>query len=84
MIDCKVISISLFTGAFSLDLGIEQAGFETLSIVEKDRDATRTIALNRPLLQESAVPRVIQKVSSQELLEEGGRFLDLGRALAQR
>ncbi|WP_373530332.1 DNA cytosine methyltransferase [Nostoc sp.] len=81
MINGKAISISLFTGAFGLDLGIEQAGFHTVSVVEKDHDATRTIVINRPLLKESAVPRVIEKVSSQELLEEGGRVLDLGRAL---
>ncbi|MBC1237299.1 DNA cytosine methyltransferase [Nostoc sp. 2RC] len=81
MIDGKAISISLFTGGFGLDLGMEQAGFHTVSIVEKDPDATKTILINRPLLQESAVPREIEKVTSQELLEEGGRVLDLGRAL---
>ncbi|MEY3403504.1 MAG: hypothetical protein RLZZ86_3120, partial [Cyanobacteriota bacterium] len=41
----------------------------------------KTIAINRPFLQESAIPREIQNVSSQELLEEGGRVLNLGRAL---
>lgn len=81
MIDSKAISISLFTGAFGLDLGMEQAGFHTVSVVEKDRDAAKTIAINRPFLKESAVPREIEKVSSQELLEEGGRVLNLGRAL---
>ena len=81
MIDGKAISISLFTGAFGLDLGMEQAGFYTVSVVEKDRDATKTIALNRPFLQESAIPGEIQNVSSQELLEEGGMVLNLGRAL---
>ncbi len=81
MIDGKAISISLFTGAFGLDLGMEQAGFHTVSVVEKDRDATKTIALNRPFLQKSAIPREIQNVSSQELLEEGGIVLNLGRAL---
>ncbi len=81
MIDGKAISISLFTGAFGLDLGIERAGFHTVSVVEKERDATKTIALNRPLLQESAIPREIEKVNSQQLLEEGGRVLDLGRSL---
>ncbi|MBD2415885.1 DNA (cytosine-5-)-methyltransferase [Nostoc calcicola FACHB-389] len=83
MIDGKPISISLFTGAFGLDLGMEQAGFHTVSVVEKDPDATRTIVINRPFLKESAVPREIEKVSFQELLEEGGRVLDLGRALAK-
>ncbi|HLO85128.1 MAG TPA: DNA cytosine methyltransferase, partial [Nostocaceae cyanobacterium] len=81
MLNGKVISISLFTGAFGLDLGLEQAGFHTVSVVEKDRDAVKTIALNRPLLQESAIPREIEHVSSQQLLEEGGRVLKLGRAL---
>ncbi len=81
MIDGKAISISLFTGAYGLDLGLEQAGFHTVTVVEKDRDAVKTIALNRPFLQESAIPREIQNVTSQQLLEEGGRVLNLGRSL---
>lgn len=81
MIDGKTISISLFTGAYGLDLGLEQAGFHTVTVVEKDRDAVKTIALNRPFLQESAIAREIQNVTSQQLLEEGGRVLNLGRAL---
>ncbi|MFH7026515.1 MAG: DNA cytosine methyltransferase [Heteroscytonema crispum UTEX LB 1556] len=81
MINGKAISISLFAGAFGLDLGIEQAGFHTVSVVEKDRDATKTIALNRPHLYESAVPREIEKIGTQDLLLEGGRVLDLGRTL---
>ncbi|MFN5991732.1 MAG: DNA cytosine methyltransferase [Dolichospermum sp.] len=81
MIDGKAISISLFTGAYGLDLGLEQEGFHTVTVVEKDCDATKTITLNRPFLQESAIPREIQNVSSQELLQEGGRVFNLGRAL---
>jgi DNA (cytosine-5)-methyltransferase 1 len=81
VIDGKAISISLFTGAYGLDLGLEQAGFHTVTVVEKDRDAVKTIALNRPFLQESAISREIQNVTSQQLLEEGGRVLNLGRAL---
>jgi DNA (cytosine-5)-methyltransferase 1 len=81
MIDGKAICISLFTGAFGLDLGMEAAGFHTVTVVEKDSDATKTILLNRPNLKESAIPREIENVSSQTLLEEGGRFLNLGRAL---
>ncbi len=81
MIDGKAISISLFTGAYGLDLGLEQAEFHTVTVVEKDRDAVKTIALNRPFLQESAISREIQNVTSQQLLEEGGRVLNLGRAL---
>jgi DNA (cytosine-5)-methyltransferase 1 len=81
MINNQGISISLFTGAFGLDLGIEASGFNVVSVVEKDHDAAKTILLNRPDLKESAVPREIEKVSSQRLLEEGGRFLKLDRAL---
>lgn len=81
MIDGKAISISLFTGAYGLDLGLEQAGFHTVTVVEKDRDATKTIALNHPFLEESAISRDIQNVTSQELLQEGGRVFNLGRAL---
>ncbi|BAZ30483.1 site-specific DNA-methyltransferase [Cylindrospermum sp. NIES-4074] len=81
MINNQLISISLFAGAFGLDLGIEQAGFHTVSVVEIDADATKTIVLNRPHLSESAVPRDIRQVSAQTLLEEGGRVLKLGRPL---
>lgn len=81
MIDGKAISISLFSGAFGLDQGMEKAGFHTVSVVENDSNAVKTIALNRPHLQASAVPREIEKVSTQDLLLEGGQVLDLGRAL---
>ncbi|ACC83389.1 hypothetical protein [Nostoc punctiforme] len=48
MINNQLISIALFAGAFGLDLGIEEAGFYTVSVVEIDADATKTIILNRP------------------------------------
>jgi len=60
---------------------MEQAGFHTVSVVEKDSDAVRTIALNRPHLNESAVPREIEKVDVQNLLQEAGKILDIGRTL---
>ncbi|WP_375504072.1 DNA cytosine methyltransferase [uncultured Nostoc sp.] len=81
MINNQLISIALFAGAFGLDLGIEEAGFSTVSVVEIDADATKTIILNRPHLRESAVPRDIRQISAQTLLEEGGRVLKLGRPL---
>ena len=81
MINGKPISISLFTGAFGLDLGLEKAGFQTVSVVEIDPDATKTIAFNQPHLAESAVSRDIQQVSAHTLLAEGGRVLELGRPL---
>lgn len=81
MIYDKLTSIGLFAGASGLDLGMEEAGFHTVSVVEIDPDSTKTISLNRPHLEESAVPRDIKQVSTQDLLEEGGRVLDLGRPL---
>ncbi|BAY47628.1 site-specific DNA-methyltransferase [Scytonema sp. HK-05] len=80
MIDNRAISISLFTGAGGLDIGMEQAGFQTVSMVEKDPDAAKTIALNRPYFN-TAVSRDVQNITAQNLLEEGGRVLDLGRSL---
>ena len=81
MINGQLISISLFTGAFGLDLGMEQAGFHTVSVVEIDPDSNKTIAVNRPHLSASAVPRDICQVSASKLLEEGGKVLNLGRTL---
>ncbi len=81
MIDGKAISISLFSGAFGLDLGMESAGFQTASVVEKDKDAVQTIAINRPYLQESCIPREIENISTQQLLEESGRALGLNRTM---
>jgi DNA (cytosine-5)-methyltransferase 1 len=81
MIDNQLISISLFSGAFGLDLGMEQSGFHTVSVVEIDPDCTKTIVLNRSYLTESAVPRDIRSVEASTLLEEGGRVLKLERAL---
>lgn len=81
MINGRAVAISLFSGAFGLDLGLEQAGFHTVAVVENDPDAVKTIALNRPDLIESAIPRNIREVSAQTLLEEGGRALGLDRAL---
>ncbi|AFY90779.1 DNA cytosine methyltransferase [Chroococcidiopsis thermalis] len=80
MIEGRAISISLFTGAGGLDIGMEQAGFHTVSIVEKDSDSAKTIALNRPYLK-NAVARDIQQIKASDLLEEGGCAIDLGRSL---
>ena len=39
--------VSLFTGAGGLDLGLEQAGFRTLSALDSDPDCVRTLSNNQ-------------------------------------
>ena len=41
-------TISLYTGAGGLDLGLEQAGFSHVGCVEVDGDARKTLQANRP------------------------------------
>ena len=44
----KFSTIELFAGAGGLALGIEEAGFQTLGLVEFDKDAADTLKCNRP------------------------------------
>ena len=81
MIDNKLITISLFAGAYGLDLGLEKAGFQTVSLVEIEPDAIKTISLNRPHLSPFAVPRDICQVNAETLLQEAGKILGLDRPL---
>jgi DNA (cytosine-5)-methyltransferase 1 len=62
-------TISLFTGAGGLDLGLEAAGFETTVAVEMNKWACKTIRANRdwPLFEDD-----IHNVSSEELKRVGG------------
>ena len=48
-IDKKLFSsIELFAGAGGLALGIERAGFQTLGLIEFDKNASETLKKNRP------------------------------------
>lgn len=44
----KLKAIELFAGAGGLALGIERAGFETIGLIEWDKNASDTLKYNRP------------------------------------
>lgn len=41
-------AIELFAGAGGLSIGVEKAGFEAIGLIEIDKDASKTLQLNRP------------------------------------
>lgn len=63
-------SISLFSGALGLDLGLEAAGFKLHLALEKDHAAVETIRLNKKELP--VIDKSITAVSSQEILKTSG------------
>ena len=71
----ELLSVSLFTGAFGLDLGVEWAGFTTVAVVERDEAALQTVVRNRPHLAASARPRDVRTVRGRHLLDEASAFL---------
>ncbi len=63
-------TIELFAGAGGLALGIEKAGFESLGLVEFDRDAADTLRCNRPDWQ--VIHDDIANISRLDLVEYFG------------
>jgi DNA (cytosine-5)-methyltransferase 1 len=68
-------SISLFTGAGGLDLGLEAAGFSVRAALEMEQDCVGTIRKNRDW---PVIDRSIHEVTSEEILEAAG--LEVGEA----
>lgn len=60
-------TIELFAGAGGLALGVEKAGFDTLGLIEFNRDACETLRKNRP--EWNVICDDIANVSSQDLEE---------------
>lgn len=63
-------SISLFSGAMGLDLGLEKAGISPAICVELNPCACRTIRRNRPEI--TLIEGDLTKISTEQILEAAG------------
>ena len=63
----KFKTIELFAGAGGLALGVEKAGFDTIALIEIDKDASDTLRLNRP--EWNVINDDIANVSCKDLLK---------------
>jgi DNA (cytosine-5)-methyltransferase 1 len=63
-------TISLFSGALGLDLGLAQADFAPAVVVECNPFAIDTIKKNRPEIK--LIPRKIEGVTTREILQAAG------------
>ena len=61
----RFTTIELFAGAGGLALGIEKAGFETVALIELNKDAADTLKANRP--EWNVIYDDIANVSSEDL-----------------
>ena len=64
-------TLSLFTGAMGLDIGLEKYGFHTVVAVENDKHAQATIRLNRP---DVTIFPDAMNLPVNEILEKFGPF----------
>ena len=62
---CNYNTIELFAGAGGLALGLEKAGFNTIGLIEYDKDAADTLKKNRPGW--NVINDDIASISSQNL-----------------
>ena len=85
--------ISLFSGAGGFDIGLEEAGFETVACVEIDPDCRATLRYNRPNWKlfendHNRIPGDIRSIAPSELLtltqlQKGEAALVVGGAPCQ-
>ena len=64
----KFKSIELFAGAGGLALGLEQAGFEHIGLIEWDKSAASTLKENRP--NWNVICGDVEEVAAKNLEEE--------------
>lgn len=72
MTHLRGVAISLFSGCGGLDLGVDEAGFQTTVAVEVNDDAADTMEKNFPGLASPAIRRSILDVPTKEILRAAG------------